>query len=303
MTQTATRSETVATRRAPRARWRRRSYRPGQLRPGWRAVSYVALAFFAVIYIFPFLIQLGTAFKTDPDAINHPVNPIPDTWTVDAFRILGDQNVMLWLGNSTLVAVSVTLGRILFDSMAGYALARLRFPGRGSVMVAIVAVMAVPGVVLMIPKFLVLNQLGMYDSYSGMIVPLIADAAGVFIMKQFFEGIPPSIEEAAAIDGAGVVRTFWSVTLPMARPALIAVTILSFQGTWNELSHFLISRQNPDLNTLTSGVATLVSGQLGAAKQYPVIMAAGLLLTIPVAILFFLFQRHMMRAWEGVVKG
>jgi multiple sugar transport system permease protein len=282
---------------------RRRAHRPGELRPAARVVSYVALTLFAVIYIFPFLIQLGTAFKTDPEATNDPLDPIPDTWTADAFRSLGENDVWLWFGNSTIVAVSVTLARILFDSMAGYALARLRFPGRGSVMAAIVAVMAVPGVVLMIPKFLVLNQLGMYDAYSGMIVPLIADAAGVFIMKQFFEGIPPSIEEAAAIDGAGVVRTFWSVTLPMARPALIAVTILSFQGTWNELSHFVISRQDPDLNTLTSGVAQLVSGQLGAGNQYPLMMAAGLLLTIPVAILFFVFQRHMMRAWEGVIKG
>jgi hypothetical protein len=114
--------------------------------------------------------------------------------------------------------------------------------------------MAVPGVVLLIPKFLVLNQLGMYDSYSGMIVPLLADAAGVFIMKQFFESIPVSVEEAARIDGAGTFRIFWSIVLPMARPALITLTILSFQGSWNELPHFNVSRQSPELNTLTSGV-------------------------------------------------
>jgi multiple sugar transport system permease protein len=307
MTAAPTTSRTVPERPVPAARGRqsrrRRGHRPGELRPVARVLSYVALVLFGVIYVFPFLIQLGTAFKTDADATGHPVNPIPETWTLNAFRDLADQDVTLWFTNSAVVAVSVTLGRILFDSMAGYALARLRFRGRSALMAGVVAVMAVPGVVLMIPKFLVLNQFGMYDSYGGMIIPLMADAAGVFVMKQFFESIPPSIEEAAHIDGAGAIRTFWSVVLPMSRPALIAVTILSFQGSWNELSHFIISRQDPDLNTLTSGVATLVSGQLGAGNRYPLMMAAGLLMTIPVAILFFVFQRHLMRAWEGVVKG
>ncbi|WP_238598587.1 carbohydrate ABC transporter permease [Saccharothrix sp. ALI-22-I] len=169
---------------------------------------------------------------------------------------------------------------------------------------AVIAVMAVPGVVLLIPKFLVLNQFGMYDSYSGMIVPLLADAAGVFIMKQFFESIPVSVEEAARIDGAGTFRTFWSVVLPMARPALITPTILSFQGSWNELPHFIVSRQSPELNTLTTGVASLASGQLGSGNQYPIKLAATLIMTIPVALVFFAFQRHFVRGGTaGAPKG
>ena len=281
---------------------RLRPYRPGQLSPRARVASYVALVLFALIYIFPFLIELGSSFKTDADATNHPLNPVPQHWTLDAFHQLGQQDFPLWFANSAFVAVSVTAGRVLFDSMAGYALARLRFRGRGAVFTAVIAVMAVPSVVLMIPKFLVLNEFGLYNTYSGMIVPLIADAAGVFIMKQFFESIPRSVEEAARIDGAGVVRTFWSVVLPMARPALITLTVLSFQGSWNELSHFIVSRQSPQLNTLTSGVATLVSGQLGKGNQYPLKLSAALLMTIPVALVFFLFQRHIVRGTEGAVK-
>src|SRR5205085_6964485 len=122
---------------------------------------------------------------------------------------------------------------------------------------------------LLIPKFLVLNQLGMYDSYSGLIIPLIADATVVFIMKQFFESIPVSVEEAARIDGAGTFRTYWSVVLPMARPALVTLTILSFQGSWNEFPHTLVAVQNPSLFTLPRGVADLVSGSLGSGTQYP----------------------------------
>ncbi|HET9173044.1 MAG TPA: carbohydrate ABC transporter permease [Actinospica sp.] len=281
---------------------KRHSYRPGQLSPVARVLTYGSLLVFALIYIFPFVIELGSSFKTDADATANPLNPIPEHWTLAAFHELGQQDFPLWFFNSAFVSISVTLGRILFDSLAGYALARLRFRGRGALFSAIIAVMAVPGVVLMIPKFLVLNELNLYNTYAGMIMPLLADAAGVFIMKQFFESIPPSVEEAARIDGAGIFRTFWSVVLPMAKPALITLTVLSFQGSWNELSNFIVSRQSPNLNTLTSGVASLVSGELGQGNQYPLKLAAALLMTIPVAVMFFVFQRHLVRGTDGAVK-
>ena len=271
---------------------------------GWTWVFYLVLIFFAMIYLFPFLIQIGTSFKTDADATANSVNPIPNTWTVDAFRRLASVDFPRWFANSAIVTVCVTLGRVFFDSLAGYALARLHFRGRSAIAGALIAVMAVPGVVLLIPKYLVLVQLHMYDSYFGMIIPLLADAAGVFIMRQFFINIPVEIEEAARIDGASVFRTFWSVVLPMARPAVITLTILSFQGSWNELSHFIVSAQNPKLDTLTKGVATLASGSLGSGSQFPLKMAAALLMTIPVAIVFFIFQRQFVRgAGAGAVKG
>lgn len=270
------------------------------------ALTYAALVSIATVYIFPFLIQIATSFKTDGDAASNPLTLVPETWTSAAYQTLFASNLAFptWALNSAIVTVCVTIGRVLFCSMAGYALARLQFRGRGVVFAGLVAVMAVPGVVLLIPKFLVVNQLGMYDSYAGMIVPLLADAAGVFIMKNFFESIPVSVEEAARIDGAGVFRTFWSVVLPMARPALITITILAFQGSWNELSHFVVSAQDPDLYTLTKGVATLAAGGFGGqAQQFPLKMAAALLMTIPVAVLFFVFQRYIMSTAEGAEKG
>jgi multiple sugar transport system permease protein len=158
--------------------------------------------------------------------------------------------------------------------------------------------------VLFIPKFLVLNQLGLYDSYTALILPVIVDAAGVFIMKQFFESIPVSVEEAARIDGAGVFRTFWSVVLPMARPALITLTIISFQGTWNEFPHTLVAVQSPELFTLPRGLADLVSGSLGKGTQYPLKLGAALMATVPVAVIFVVFQRYFVRgANEGADKG
>jgi multiple sugar transport system permease protein len=251
-----------------------------------RGLLYLALVFFAVLYIYPFLLDIGTAFKTESDAATHPLSPIPQHWVLSAFSELAQQDFARWLVNSIVVAVLVTIGRIVFDSMAGYALARLRFRGRGGIFAAVIAVMAVPGVVLLIPTFLVLKELNLFNSYPGMILPLMTDAAGVFIMRQFFLTIHPSIEEAAKIDGAGIFRTYWSVVLPTARPALLTLMILS----------------SPSLDTLTTGVGRLVSGQLGAGAQYPLQLAAALAMTIPVAIVFFVFQKFIMRTGEGAIK-
>ena len=270
-----------------------------------RFLGYAILIFFAIVFIYPFVIQIANSFKSEADAAANPLSPIPQPFTTASMqRIFEGTNFPLWLGNSVLVTVIVTLARVLLDSMAGYALARLRFGGRGAVFGGIIAILAVPSVVLLIPKFLVLNQFGIYNSYTALIVPVMADATGVFIMKQFFESIPVSVEEAARIDGAGVFRTFWSVVLPMARPALLTLTILSFQGTWNEFPHTLVAVQDPALFTLPRGLADLVSGSLGAGTQYPLKLGAALLATIPVAIIFVVFQRYFVRdANEGADKG
>ncbi|GAA1735292.1 carbohydrate ABC transporter permease [Isoptericola hypogeus] len=265
---------------------------------------YAVLVSLAVVYIFPFLISISTSFKTDADAAAHPLALVPSTFTTAAYeRLFLNSDFPLWFTNSVVVTVVVTIGRVFFDSLAGYALARLPFRGRGVVFAGLVAVMAVPGVVLLIPKFLVINALSMYDSYSGLIIPLLADAAGIFIMKNFFESVPPSVEEAARLDGAGTFRVFWSVVLPMARPALVTIVILSFQGSWNELSHFIVASQSPELFTLTKGVAQLSSGALSQGTQYPLKLGAAVVMTIPVAVLFFVFQRRIMNSSAGAVKG
>ena len=269
-----------------------------------KLLVYGVLAVFAVVYVFPFIIQLVTSFKTNTDAVSNPLRLIPDPFDTGAWSRLRDTNFPRWFLNSVIVTFTVTVFRVMFASMAGYALARLKFRGRDAMFTGLLAVMAVPGIVLLIPKFLVLNDLGIYDSYAALILPLVVDAAGVFIMRQFFLQIPVSVEEAARIDGAGPFRTFWYVVLPMAKPALITVTILSFQGSWNELGHYVIAVQDPDLYPLTRGVAGLTSGQLGSGSQFPITMAAGLLMTIPTAIVFIVFQRYFTQgANVGAEKG
>ncbi|GAB3057463.1 carbohydrate ABC transporter permease [Intrasporangium mesophilum] len=279
--------------------------------PARTIALYAVLALFALLFIYPFLIQIATSFKTDPDATANPLSLVPNPFDLSTWkRMLGLSDdsavpVTTWARNSVLVTLVVTLCRVFFDSLAGYALSRLRFRGRAALFAGLLAIMSVPGVALLIPKFLMVNYLGIYDTYAGMILPLIIDAAGIFIMKQFFDSVPVSIEEAARMDGASIFRTFWSVVLPMAKPALITLTILSFQGSWNEFSHFLVvTRGTPEHQTLVTGLASLASGQLGAGSQFPLKLGMALLTTIPVAILFFTLQRYFVRgANEGSVKG
>lgn len=282
----------------------------GRFPPPLRILGYALVAAFGLLYVLPFAIQLATGFKTDPEAAAHPLGLFPVTPTTAAYQRLfgigqaGDGVPFLrWLGNSAFVTVVVTAGRVLFASMAGYALARLRFPGRTLLFGLLLTVLAVPPVVLLIPRFLVLNTFGLFDTYAAMILPLLVDAAQVFIMKQFFESVPREVEEAARVDGAGVFRTYWSVVLPMARPALITVTVLAFQGSWNEFTHYLVATQSSQYETLTTGLARMVSGGLGGGTQYPLKLAAALLATLPVAALFLCFQRYFVRgANAGAVK-
>lgn len=266
-----------------------------------RLVGYGLLAIGTVLYLGPFLIQVANSVKTDPDAAAHPLSLLPDPVTLAAWRkAFGfdtalDVPLVRWIGNSLLVTVSVTVGRLIVDSMCGYALARLRFPGRRAVTAGVLAVMAVPGVVLLIPKFLVLKQLGLFDSYAGMILPLLCDAVGIMLMRTAFEQVPAELEDAARIDGAGVLRTFGEVMLPLVRPSLITVGILSFQGSWNELTHFLVATSDPKYQTLTLGIAQLTAGPLQGAQQFPLKLALATLSTIPVAIVYVVFQRHFVR--------
>lgn len=274
-----------------------------------RITGYILLLLFALLFIGPFLIQIATSFKTDADATNNSLSLIPRPVTTAAWnQIFGSGSASVpfahWLMNSALVAVCITIGRVFLDSLAGYALARLTFPGRRLIFALILGTLAVPNVVLLIPRFLVLKEFTLFNSYAGMILPIAADATGIFLMRQFFLNVPASLEEAARIDGAGIFRTYWSVVLPLVRPALITLTILSFQGSWNEFSFFLVATEDPKYYTLTVGLAHLSSGQLGGATLYPLKMGAALLTLLPVAILFIIFQKHITRSGIGAaIKG
>jgi multiple sugar transport system permease protein len=284
-----------------------RNYQP----PWRRAISYGFLAVLALIFIGPFVITIATSFKTEPDATANPISLIPHPPTLAAWQqIFGIGSTASvtdfprWFMNSVFVATAITLGRVFLDSLAGYALARLGFRGRKLVFGLVVATLAVPGVVLLIPRFLVLKELGLFNSYPGMILPMIVDATGIFLMRQFFLQVPVSLEEAGKVDGASIGRIWWSIVLPVVRPGLITLTILSFQGSWNEFQFFEIATISPKYYTLTTGLANIVGGGLSAGTQFPLKLGASALTILPIAILFFVLQRYISPGRiSGAVKG
>lgn len=263
-----------------------------------RLVAYLLLALFALGFLYPFLLSLATSVKSRAEVAAHPVEPWPLHWTSRAWDfVILHSDFPRWLVNSVVVTVAATLLRLFLDSLAGYSLARLRWRGRGLVFAGVLAVLAVPPIVLVVPRFLLLKELGLLNSYEGLVFPLAVDATGIFIMKQFFEQLPRELEEAARIDGASIYQAYWHVVMPVARPALITLTILSFQGTWNEfLLPLIVVRASPDLWTLPFGLSTLGRGGAGGQTfDYPVMLAGSILTIVPVAIVFIIFQRFFVR--------
>ena len=274
-----------------------------------RVFAYVMLIIFALLYLAPFAFETANSFKTDGDASANGLSLIPHPPTVSAWnQIFGISNngitdIPRWLFNSALVATFITIGSVVLASLAGYALARLEFKGRRIVFGLVIATLAVPSVVLLIPQFLMLKELGLFNTYAGMILPICVSATGIFMMRQFFLQVPVALEEAARMDGAGVFTTWWRVVLPVVRPGLITLTIISFQGAWNQFAFFEVATISPKYFTLTTGLANIVGGGLSAGNQFPLKLGASLLTTIPIAALFFVFQRYLVRGrLEGSLK-
>lgn len=272
-----------------------------------RVTGYLVLIAFALIFLYPFVLSAATTFKSRAEVAAHPVLPWPLAPDSRAWEnLLVHSDFPLWTLNSVAVTVAATLLRLFLDSLAGYSLARLNWRGRGPVFAFVLAVLAVPPIVLTIPRFLVLKEMGLLNTYAGLVLPLAVDAVGIFIMKQFFEGLPRELEEAARIDGASIFQTFWQIMLPLARPGLITLAILSFQGTWNEfLLPLIVVRASPDLWTLPFGLSTLGRGGAGGQSyDYPVMLAGSMLTIIPLAIVFLVLQRFFARGiMAGAVKG
>lgn len=287
-------------------------------------IGFLVLIIFALIEIVPFVLTVANSFKCLPavNAAPQAVVPTPpfgisctneqgsprsptEMTTALTFKptlegyneIIVGNNLPRWFLNTVIFSVAITLLRLLFDSMAGYALARLKFPGNRVLFFLMLGTMMIPGVVLLIPRFIILKQLGMLNTYQGFIFSLAADAFGVFLMKQFFESIPGEIEEAAAVDGANRFTMFFRIVLPMATPALTALAIFSFQGTWNNfMDALIILGGSPDLLNLPLGLA-LLRGAYGETLRWHTFLAGSVITTLPLAIIFFMFQRYFV---EGI---
>jgi len=272
----------------------------GRTRPLAKVVAYAALAVLSLLFISPLLYMLATSFKTTADAASPVPQWIPADPSLQAYETVLNTDgtpVVRWLVNSFASATLQTLLILVTASMAAYALARIEFRGRGVVFAIIIATLFVPPVILLIPNYLIVGRLGWLDTLLAVVVPGAAGAFGVFFLRQFFLGLPKELEEAAFLDGATRWRTFRSIVLPLSKPALVTLALLSFLTNWNDFLWPVYVLFSPENQTLPAGLSTL---QNANAVRYDLLMAGAVIASAPVLLLYVLAQRYIV---EGVGRA
>ncbi|MGC3864176.1 carbohydrate ABC transporter permease [Micromonospora chersina] len=265
-----------------------------------RAVRYAALVLITAVFVTPLVWMALTSLKTYDDAQQDPPSWLPNPFSTYGYdQILGNtaNPVLRWFLNSMLAASLHTLLVLVTASMAAYALARLRFRGRRLSFALIVGTLFLPPTSLIIPNFVIADQLGWIDTLTVVVVPGAASAFGVFFLRQFFLSIPAELEEAAVLDGANQWEVFTRVLLPLSKPALATLAVLSFLTNWNDFLWPVYVLFSPERLTLPAGLGLL---QGAYVTDYPVIMAGAVLASVPVLILFVLAQRHII---QGVSRS
>jgi multiple sugar transport system permease protein len=267
---------------------------------------YVVLALGAVVFLFPFYYMLVGSFQKKSDTSIGGAFPIGG-WTVNNYREINSRvDLLQSLANSGIFTAGVILATVVFGVLAGYALAVLHFRGRGMLFAAMLLVQLVPFQLLIIPLYvMIVRSYHLADSYLGMILPFAINSTAVFIFRQFFLQLPEDLFSAARIDGAGELRILWSIALPLVRPALLTVTLLTFIGPWNEfLWPFLITKDN-SMQPLAVSLANYLSNVAGrATNPYGAILAGAVVLAAPAVVLFVAFQRYFTSSDIGSgVKG
>lgn len=257
----------------------------------WRIGWYVVLAIVVILTLAPLVWMISTSLKPETQITTTEIRWIPETITLENFQAVLERHAMLrWTFNSLVVATTATLLVLILDSLAGYALARMYFLGRDLLFLVILSMLFVPIQITVVPLFLLFSKMGLTDNHIALIVPVGATVTGVFLMRQFFLSIPSELEDAARVDGANDLRIWWSIVLPLARPALIAVAIITFLSTWNSFFWPLIVTHSDSIRPLQVGLAYFSREQ---STNYTLLMAATTMAIIPLIILFFVAQKHI----------
>lgn len=258
-----------------------------------KPATYLALCAGLLVMAAPFLWMALSSFKTKSDLNASPPVWIPTEWTLDSFStLLRELDLPLYFLNSAVVAAFVTVSNLLFCSMLGYALAKLNFAGRGKVFALVLGALMVPGNLMLLPLFVLMSKLQLLDSYAALVLPFAAQAVGVFLMRQFTMSIPDELLEAARMDGASEWFIYWRIVLPLVKPGLATLTILTFLGSWNNFVWPLIATNDPDKYTLPVALATFATDPNRAGGSNGVLMAGSFLVVLPVLVVFAVLQRH-----------
>jgi ABC-type glycerol-3-phosphate transport system permease component len=268
-----------------------------------RILWYVLFVVIVVLALAPVVWMISTSLKPEREIITTQINWIPKTFTLEHFQAITTNYPMgQWLFNSLFTATAATLLVLVLDSLAGYAFARLEFRGRNILFIIVLSMLFIPIQITVVPLFIMFSRLSLTDTYWALILPVGANVTGVFLMRQFFLSIPSELEEAARVDGASTLRIFLSVVLPLARPALTAVAIITFLTTWNSFFWPLIVTRSDSVRTLPVGIAQflslrpgMVQGQMSIGQS----MAGAVLAAFPPIIVFVLLQRYFI---EGISR-
>lgn len=270
-----------------------------------KVISYILVILVAVIVLLPFLWMIVSAFKSQRELFAYPPTFFPTEWKVENFIEAASRgSISFWrmFLNSMKIAVPSTVFNILFSSMAGYAFARLEFRGRETVFMFFIASMMVPGAVTLIPRFLMFRDLGFYDTYVPLVLPVMFGTAfSIFLARQFFMTLPKELEEAAIVDGCSHFRVWWQIFMPMAKPIIATLAVFQFQSAYNDFMGPVIYLASDAKFTVQMG---LNSFRNSFTSRYDLIMAGSILALIPVVILFICCQKYIVRGIAmGAVKG
>ncbi len=259
---------------------------------------YGALLFGAAMALLPLLWMVAASFMPAGEANSYPPSLWPSTITFEHYKALFTRlDLARYLFNSTLLAGTVTLIALLVNSMAGYAFAKFRFRYREGIFRALLAAMVIPAQVAMLPLFLLLKQLGLINTYWGVIIPGMASIFGIFLIRQYLLAIPDSLLEAARMDGAGEFRIYWSLILPLCRPILVTLAIFTFLGAWNDFMWPLIVLTDSAHHTLPVALANLLGEHV---QDTELMMASSVLTVLPVMVLFVVLQKYYI---AGIMLG
>lgn len=272
---------------------------------GAKILSYVLVVLVAIIVLLPFAWMIASAFKSQRELFAYPPTFFPKDWKVENFieaASRGSISFAQMFINSMKIAVPSTVFNILFSSMAGYAFARLEFKGRDGVFMLFIASMMVPSAVTLIPRFLLFRDLGFYDTYVPLVVPVMFGTAfSIFLARQFFMTLPKEMEEAAIVDGCSHFRVWWQIFMPLAKPIIATLAVFQFQSAYNDFMGPVIYLASDAKFTVQMG---LNSFRNSFSARYDLIMAGSILALIPVVILFICCQKYIVRGIAmGAVKG
>jgi multiple sugar transport system permease protein len=259
-----------------------------------KLVLYAVLATGLLVVVGPFLWMLLSSVKPEGEIRRIPPTWLPQTFTLDNYdELLSRLDFPRFLANSALVAGAITLGNLVFCSALGYALAKIRFPGRRALFAIVLGTLMVPAMVTFVPQFVLVSNMGLVNTYGGLILPFLATPFGVFLMRQYLMSIPDELIEAARVDGAGELRIFARIVLPLCGPALATLGILTFLASWNNFLWPLVVATTEDKYTLPVALALYSVGQ--NRIEFGLVLAGAVVVLLPVLVVFVVLQRHFLR--------